>query len=1002
MRHADPFMIGLNCALGAEELRPYVEELSRIADTRVSAHPNAGLPNEFGEYDETPGDMAEIMGDFAASGFVNLVGGCCGTRPEHIAAIKSAVATAALRKIPALPSRTRLAGLEPLSIGPDDLFVNVGERCNVTGSARFRKLIEDDNYADAVQVARVQVEDGAQIIDVNMDEGMLDSEQAMVRFLNLIASEPDISRLPIMVDSSKWSVIEAGLRCVQGKAIVNSISLKEGEEAFIKQAKLVRAYGAAVVIMAFDESGQADSTERKLAICQRCYDILTVQLDFDPSDIIFDPNIFAIATGIEEHAAYGIAYIEATQKIKQAMPAVLISGGVSNVSFSFRGNNAVREAIHSVFLYHAIRAGMDMGIVNAGQLAIYEDLPNDLRDAVEDVVLNRRDDAAERLLDVAVSYKDQGTRAVERKQDLEWRNWPVQQRLEHALVKGIDEFVVADTEEARLASTRPLDVIEGPLMAGMNVVGDLFGDGKMFLPQVVKSARVMKKAVAHLVPFIEDEKGGVMSSNGKIVMATVKGDVHDIGKNIVGVVLQCNNFEVLDLGVMVSCEKILETARRENAAMIGLSGLITPSLDEMVHVAAEMTRLDFDLPLLIGGATTSPAHTAVKIEPNYEGPVIYVKDASRSVGVAQALIQNDTRAALIDKNRRDNERRRKQHAGKKRLAPQMSLADARRRRHGIDWSAYEPPAPTFTGKQTIDTVDLSVLRDYIDWMPFFNAWEFHGKFPAILTDDIVGEAASSLFADATAMLDEIVAEQWLRARAVFGFWPANSDGADDILLYADETRATPEMRLCHLRQQRAKTASQAQHCLADFVAPKASGLADYVGGFAVTAGIGIEEHVERFEANNDDYSAIILKALADRLAEALTEYLHEQVRRKHWAYAADERMSNVELIAENYSGIRPAPGYPACPDHTEKAKLWSLLDVENSIGMTLTESFAMYPTAAVSGFYFSHPDSKYFAVGKIDRDQLKSYAERKGLKVVEAEKWLSPNLGYEPNAKNAA
>ncbi len=1002
VRHVDPFMIGLNCALGAKELRAYVAELSRIADTRVSAHPNAGLPNEFGEYDETPEDMADVIGEFASSGFVNLVGGCCGTRPEHIAAIKSAVASSAPRDIPQLPARTRLSGLEPLNIGPDDLFVNVGERCNVTGSARFRKLIEADDYSEAVQVARLQVEDGAQVIDVNMDEGMLDSEQEMETFLKLIASEPDVSRLPIMIDSSKWSVIEAGLRCVQGKAVVNSISLKEGEQAFIEQAKLVRAYGAAVIIMAFDEDGQADSVERKVKICKRSYDILTGQLGFDPSDIIFDANIFAVATGIEEHAEYGIAFIEATRGIKEAMPAALVSGGVSNVSFSFRGNNVVREAIHSVFLYHAIRAGMDMGIVNAGQLAIYENLPDDLRNAVEDVILNRRDDSTERLLDVAERYKDQAAGSKERKQDLEWRTWPVEKRLEHALVKGVDEFVVEDAEAARVAASRPLDVIEGPLMAGMNVVGDLFGDGKMFLPQVVKSARVMKKAVAHLVPFIEEEKDGVMSSNGKIVMATVKGDVHDIGKKIVGVVLQCNNFEVVDLGVMVSCDKILDAARRENAEMIGLSGLITPSLDEMVNVASEMQRLDFEMPLLIGGATTSPAHTAVKIEPNYEGPVIYVKDASRSVGVAQALVGSDSRAALVEKNRGDNERRRKQHAGKKRLTPQISLADARRRRHNIDWSTYQPPAPTFTGKQVIDDINLAVLRDFIDWMPFFNAWEFHGKYPAILTDATVGEAATSLFTDATAMLDKIVTEKWLEARAVFGFWPANSDGADDILVYADETRDAPTTRLCHLRQQRAKAASQPQHCLADYVAPHTSKLPDYVGGFAVTAGIGIDAHVARFEADHDDYSAIVLKALADRLAEALAEYLHERVRREFWAYSSPEQLSNDELIAEKYAGIRPAPGYPACPDHTEKGTLWSMLEVEDSIGLRLTDSYAMFPTAAVSGFYFSHPESKYFAVGKIDRDQLESYAERKGLDIVEAEKWLAPNLGYDPNAKNAA
>jgi 5-methyltetrahydrofolate--homocysteine methyltransferase len=1001
IRHINPFMIGLNCALGAKDLRPYVDELSRVADTRVSAHPNAGLPNEFGEYDESPEDMAAIVGEFAASGLVNLVGGCCGTRPEHIAALKSAVDGVAPRSVPELPVRCRLSGLEPLNIGPDDLFVNVGERCNVTGSAIFRRLIEADDYAAAVQVARQQVENGAQIIDVNMDEGMLDSEQAMVTFMNLIASEPDVARLPVMIDSSKWSVIEAGLRCVQGKAVVNSISLKEGEASFIEQARLVRAYGAAVIVMAFDEQGKADTVERKVEICRRSYEILTGAVGFDPADIIFDPNIFAIATGIDEHAAYGIAFIDATREIKASLPHAMVSGGVSNVSFSFRGNNVVREAIHSVFLYHAIRAGMDMGIVNAGQLAIYEDLPGDLRDAVEDAVLNRRDDATERLLEVAERYKDQVAGQKGREKNLAWRELPVSKRLEYGLVNGIDEFVVDDTEEARLAADRPLDVIEGPLMDGMNVVGDLFGEGKMFLPQVVKSARVMKKAVGHLVPFIEAEQGGDISSNGKIVLATVKGDVHDIGKNIVGVVLQCNNFEVVDLGVMVSCEKILEAARREGAQMIGLSGLITPSLDEMVHVASEMQRQGFDLPLLIGGATTSPAHTAVKIEPRYQGPVIYVKDASRSVGVAQALIDAESRAALVEKTRRDNARRRDQHAGKSRLAPQLSLAEARGRRHLIDWQNYLPPKPTFTGARVFDGIDLAVLRNYIDWMPFFNAWEFHGKFPAILDDPTVGEAATALYVDAQAMLDRIVGEKWLQARAVLGFYPAASDD-DDILLYSDAQRETVVERLCQLRQQRAKPDGQAQFCLADFVAPRTSGIADYIGAFAVTAGIGIDEHVARFEAAHDDYSAILLKALADRLAEALAEWLHERVRIDHWAYAPAEDLDNVALIAESYRGIRPAPGYPACPDHTEKGKLWALLDVADSIGLELTEAYAMVPTAAVSGFYFSHPDARYFSVGKIDRDQLESYADRKGMSIAEAERWLAPNLGYEPGEADAA
>jgi 5-methyltetrahydrofolate--homocysteine methyltransferase len=777
--------------------------------------------------------------------------------------------------------------------------------------------------------------------------------------------------------------------------------LKEGEAAFIEQAQLVRAYGAAVIVMAFDEKGQADTIERKVEICKRSYRILTEQIGFEATDIIFDPNIFAIATGIEEHASYGLDFIEATQKIKAELPDVLVSGGVSNVSFSFRGNNVVREAIHSVFLYHAIQAGMDMGIVNAGQLAIYEDLPADLREAVEDVVLNRRDDGTERLLDVAGKFAGQASGVKAKGKDLSWRQLPVEERLQHALVNGIDEFVVDDTEEARLDADRPLAVIEGPLMSGMNVVGDLFGAGKMFLPQVVKSARVMKKAVGHLVPFIEDEQGGAISSNGKIVLATVKGDVHDIGKNIVGVVLQCNNFEVVDLGVMVSCEDILQTARREDAAIVGLSGLITPSLDEMVHVASEMQRLNFELPLLIGGATTSPAHTAVKIEPHYEGPVIYVKDASRSVGVAQALIEPGTRDVLVKKTRDDNERRRQRHANKKRLSPALSLNEARARRHRCDWSAYVPPVPAFTGKKVFDDIPLDDLRDYIDWMPFFNAWEFHGKYPNILSDAKVGEAASSLFADATALLDRVIDEQWLQARAVFGFFHANSESKDDLLVYSDESRKQTLTRLCHLRQQRSKPSGHAQSCLADFVAPAATGLADYIGAFAVTAGIGIDAHVERFENNHDDYNAIILKALADRLAEATAEYLHARVRSEYWAYAAGENFSNNELIAEKYRGIRPAPGYPACPDHTEKEKLWNLLDVETSIGMRLTESYAMVPTAAVSGFYFSHADARYFAVGKVDKDQVESYAERKGMSLAEAEKWLSPNLGYDPHASQS-
>ena len=1002
VRHADPFVVGLNCALGADELRPYVAELSRVADTNVSAHPNAGLPNEFGEYDETPQHMAEIIGEFASSGFVNLIGGCCGTTPDHVRELRRAIEDQAPRKIPKLPVRCRLSGLEPVTIGPEDLFVNVGERTNVTGSAIFRKLIEADKYAEAVQVARQQVENGAQIVDVNMDEGMLDSEQAMVRFLNLIASEPDVARVPIMIDSSKWSVIEAGLQCVQGKGVVNSISLKEGEEQFINQARLVRDYGAAVIVMAFDEKGQADNVDRKVEICMRCYKILTETVGFDSADIIFDPNIFAVATGIEEHNSYGIDFIEATRKIKEALPHVLVSGGVSNVSFSFRGNNIVREAIHSVFLYHAIKAGMDMGIVNAGQLAIYQDLPKNLRDAVEDVVLNRRDDATERLLEVAEEFKGQAGGQKGKAKDLSWRKESVDKRIEYALVNGIDEFVIDDTEEARQQASRPLAVIEGPLMAGMNVVGDLFGEGKMFLPQVVKSARVMKKAVGHLVPFIEKEKGGAIQTNGKIVMATVKGDVHDIGKNIVGVVLQCNNFEVIDLGVMVSCEKILETAKREKAQIVGLSGLITPSLDEMVHVAGEMKRLNLDLPLLIGGATTSPAHTAVKIEPKYDGPVIYVKDASRSVGVAQALVQTESRTELVRKTREDNAKRRERHAGKTRLTPQLSLAQARANKYQIEWNDYTPPAPTFTGTKVLGDIDLATLKSYIDWMPFFNAWEFRGRFPDVLSDPVVGEAARTLFTDASVMLEKIINEKWLQARAVFGFFPVNAVDFDDVRVFADESRQQELMRLCHLRQQRSKPDDHSHNCLADFVAPHDSGIEDYIGGFALTAGIGIDEHVERFEADHDDYSSIVLKALADRLAEALAEYMHERVRKEYWAYDVNENLMSDDLIAEAYRGIRPAPGYPACPDHTEKGKLWQLLEVESAIDLKLTDSYAMFPTAAVSGFYFSHPESKYFSVGKIARDQVESYAKRKGIRLDEAEKWLAPNLGYDPSEADAA
>jgi 5-methyltetrahydrofolate--homocysteine methyltransferase len=995
IRHARPLFVGLNCALGGRQLRPYIEELASAAtDTYVCAYPNAGLPNAFGEYDESPAETAEILREYGESGLVNVVGGCCGTTPEHIRLLHEGLKAQPPRRLSALPEKCRLAGLEPLNIDDDSLFVNVGERTNVTGSARFRKLIEAGDYTAALEVARQQVTSGAQAIDVNMDEGMLESEAAMVRFLNLVAAEPDIARVPVMIDSSKWSVLEAGLKCVQGKAIVNSISLKEGEETFIAHARTLRRYGAAAVIMAFDEQGQADSVERRVSICARAYRILTQQVGFPPEDIIFDPNIFAVATGIEEHNAYGLAFIEATRRIKSELPHVLVSGGVSNVSFSFRGNEPVREAMHSVFLYHAIAAGMDLGIVNAGQLGVYEQLDPLLRTACEDVVLNRRADATERLLEVAARFKGEG--GARRTEDLEWRKLPVNKRLEHALVKGIDDYIVEDTEAARLGCERPLQVIEGPLMDGMNVVGDLFGAGKMFLPQVVKSARVMKRAVAHLVPFIEQSKdAGVQRSNGRIVVATVKGDVHDIGKNIVGVVLQCNNFEVIDLGVMVPCEKILETARREQADFIGLSGLITPSLDEMVHVAKEMQRQGFAVPLLIGGATTSPAHTSVKIALQYQSPVVYVKDASRAVGVCQTLTQPAQRAAFVARVNEEHERRREQHAAKKVKVPQLSLAAARANRRPLDWPAYVVPAPRVPGVQRFEDYPLSELLGYIDWMPFFNAWEFAGKFPEVLTDPVVGEAASNLYADARRMLKRLIEERWLTARAVIGLFPANAVG-DDVEIYTGEARGEPLVTLNFLRQQKGKPDGQPHECLADYVAPKSSGTQDYLGAFAVTAGVGIEEHVARFERAHDDYSAIMLKALADRLAEAAAEHFHERVRRELWGYAAAESLTNEQLVREEYRGIRPAPGYPACPDHTEKAKLWRLLDVERNSGIRLTDAFAMYPTAAVSGWYIGHPQARYFAVGKIDRDQVADYARRKGMSLPETERWLAPNLGYEP------
>jgi len=989
VRHARPLILGLNCALGSEELRPYVGELAALAETHVSVHPNAGLPNEFGEYDDTPEHMAEVIGEFARSGWVNMVGGCCGTTPDHIRAIAAAVADFKPRQIPELPRISRLAGLEPLSIGPGSLFANIGERTNVTGSPRFKKLIEADDYDQALSVARQQVENGAQLIDVNMDEGMLDSEAAMDRFLKLIASEPDIARVPILIDSSKWSVIIAGLKCVQGKGIVNSISLKEGEEPFLEQAHEILKFGAAVVVMAFDQQGQADTIERKVEICKRSYKLLVDTVGFAPEDIIFDPNIFAVATGLEEHNGYGVAYIEATRQIKATLPHAMVSGGVSNVSFSFRGNNRVREAMHSVFLYHAIAAGMDMGIVNAGQLTVYADIPDTLRDAVEDVILNRRDDATERLLSLAEQYSGQGRRQVA-KADAEWRGWPVEKRLEHALVHGVDSYVVEDTEEARLAAERPIDIIEGPLMDGMNVVGDLFGAGKMFLPQVVKSARVMKKSVAHLLPFIEKDKEGG-ATRAKLVLATVKGDVHDIGKKIVGVVLQCNNFEVIDLGVMVPAEKILATAKEIGADVIGLSGLITPSLDEMVHVASEMQRQNFSLPLLIGGATTSPAHTSVKIDPGYDGPVVYVKDASRAVGVVQALT-GEGNASFVSQAAKEHADRRRRHRGKTAKRPELTLRDARANRFPRDWQAYTPPPPRLPSVQTLPDYPLRELIQYIDWMPFFNAWEFHGRFPEILQDDIVGDAVRSLYADAQQLLAQLVDENWLTAAGVIGFFPANS-ADDDIEIYTGEDRTEVRTRLHHLRQQRRKRTDLNNDCLADFIAPVGAG-SDYIGAFAVTAGIGLDAHVVRFEAQNDDYSAIILKALADRLAEAFAERLHQRVRTEFWGYADDEQLDYTALIAETYRGIRPAPGYPACPDHTEKATLWELLDVVRTTGIELTENFAMVPGAAISGWYFSHPDARYFAVGKVGLDQVKDYAARKGWTLAEAERWLSPNLGY--------
>jgi 5-methyltetrahydrofolate--homocysteine methyltransferase len=993
--HAKPISVGLNCALGADELRPHVEELSRIAGVYVSAHPNAGLPNEMGGFDETPESMEVMIRDYADSGFLNIVGGCCGTTPAHISAIAASMKECKPRAVPVIPPALRLSGLEAVTLDNDSLFANVGERCNVTGSAKFKRLVMDGDYNAALAVAEEQVSDGAQVIDLNFDEAMLDSFYAMKHFSQLIAVEPNIAKVPVMLDSSKWDVIETGLKCTQGKAIVNSISMKEGVEKFVEQAKLCQRYGAAIVVMAFDEKGQGDTLERRIEICQKSYDILVNEVGFNPNDIIFDPNIFAIATGIEEHNNYAVDFIETTRWIKQNLPGALVSGGLSNVSFSFRGNNHVREAIHSVFLYHAIKAGLDMAIVNAGQLAVYDDLPAELREKVEDVVLNRHAGATEALLAIADNYKSGG--ATKKEEDLSWRELPVNKRIEHALVLGITNWIVEDAEEARQNSEKPLDVIEGPLMDGMNVVGDLFGAGKMFLPQVVKSARVMKQAVAHLTPFIEAGKSAsAKKSNGKIVMATVKGDVHDIGKNIVGVVLGCNNFEVVDLGVMVPCDKILQVAKEENADFIGLSGLITPSLDEMVHVAREMQRLDYQVPLLIGGATTSKAHTAVKIEPRYtNNQVVYVPDASRAVGVATTLLSADLRDDYV-KNLQEEYVQVRERTAKRRAGENLvSYADAKKIGSKIDWESYVPAVPQQPGLHVLDDYPLEALVPFIDWTPFFITWELAGKYPNILEDNVVGEAARNLFADAQKMLQDIVSNKRLKASAVFGLWPANQIDDDSIEIYTDETRSTVQTTLHHLRQQNHKNDEAPLLSLADYVAPKTSGLKDYMGAFAVTAGTGTDELVAAYHAKHDDYSAIMVKALADRLAEAFAEHLHQRVRKEFWGYAAEENFNNEELIRERYRGIRPAPGYPACPDHTEKRKLFALLDAEKNAGVTLTEHYAMLPAASVSGWYMAHPNARYFAVGKIMKDQVEAIAARKQQDIAQVEYDLSPALSYE-------
>ncbi len=992
--HSRPISVGLNCALGADALRPYVEELSAKANTYVSAHPNAGLPNEFGEYDQTPEEMAETIEGFARDGFLNIIGGCCGSTPEHIEAVAKAVSKYPPRKIPERPEALRLSGLEPFTGDENTLFINAGERTNVTGSKRFLRLIKEEQYEEALSVARDQVENGAQIIDINMDEGMLESKEVMVIFLNLVASEPDISRVPIMLDSSKWDVIEAGLRCIQGKAVVNSISLKEGEDEFIKRARDCMRYGAAVVVMAFDEDGQADTYERKTEICKRSYDVL-IGIGFNPGDIIFDPNVFAIATGIEEHNNYAVDYINAARWIRANLPHASISGGVSNVSFSFRGNDIVREAIHSVFLYHAIKAGMNMGIVNPGQLVIYDEINPELKELVEDVVLNRRDDATDRLLEIAERYKGKGGKTQE--EDLAWREWPVTKRLEHSLVKGITNFIIEDTEECRQQAERPIHVIEGPLMDGMNVVGDLFSDGKMFLPQVVKSARVMKQAVAHLIPFIEAEKSEGQRAKGKILMATVKGDVHDIGKNIVSVVLQCNNYEVIDMGVMVPCDKILAAAKEYDVDIVGLSGLITPSLDEMVHVAREMQRLDFHLPLMIGGATTSKAHTAVKIEPHYKNDIaLYVSDASRCVSVASQLLSETAKPKLVSdaRDEYDKIRERRKHRGDR--TKLVSLKEARARAPKINFENYVPPKPAFTGIRLFEEYDLAELEPYIDWTPFFISWDIAGKYPQIFDDPKRGEAARNLFDDAQIILRKMVDEKRVSASGVIGFWPAHRRG-DDIVVYTDESRSEELTTLHHLRQQDDKAPNKSMMTLSDFVAEKGTEHCDYIGGFAVTTGIGAEEMSLEYKNANDDYNAIMVKGLADRLAEAFAERMHQRVRKEFWGYNSDETLGTEDLIKERYHGIRPAPGYPACPDHTEKATLFELLDATAQTGIEMTESFAMFPTAAVSGWYFSHPESKFFAVGKIGVDQVEDYAERKGLSKAETERWLAPSLAYDPD-----